>query len=330
MPGSGSLQDLLDLYLDGAVDPDMIDQVERIIEIETEEWRAGIIGPYRDCPDAEFDLVYQWAEQGCPAKHTPKWPGIKPRHQFRYDGKKVEYVEDSGPAFNSTPEDRKSTRLASLRSSPPLYDGTAQSVTSPEQLSQIPDEKLLSDLERLIESRVSACLERFANSPSLYRLERHDLRQEARLPVLGARERFKETPYLTALDRLAAQAGIRRPQAKRTVRFSTWITTVIDNALSDYAKRLVRQPILGEKSTTAPEIAARHAQHDEADFTVTRCALAALAPIHAQTIVADALAKDGREASEMVGVGHAAFRQRLKRALAAVGAEEDARADQRT
>jgi hypothetical protein len=66
-------------------------------------------------------------------------------------------------------------------------------------------------------------------------------------------------------------------------------------------------------------MAARRSHYDEADFH--RHALRPgvdRADPRTQAIVAAALAKNGREASEMVGVGHA-FRQRLKRSLAAVG-----------
>ena len=72
-----------------------------------------------------------------------------------------------------------------------------------------------------------------------------------------------------------------------------------------------------------PEIAARRARDDRADLVVARCVLESMPQTHAQAILGATLAKDGREASEMVGVGHAAFRQRLKRALDWVAADDD-------
>jgi len=320
------LQDLLDLYIDGGIDPDMVDHVEGIIEMAIDEWRAGAVGGYYDRPDDEFDLMYQWVENGCPAEHTPKWPGIKRKKQFHYDGQRVEYIPDPERVFVWKP---RKPRLASFGSSPPLYDGTAQTVTCSEQLSRISDEKLLKDLAKLIESRITACLRRFSKSPNLYRLAREDLRQEACVAVLRTRHRFASVEYTTAYDRLLDSLGRDRGHAGRTVKYTTWVTTVIDHALSDYAKREVGESILGDKSTTVSEMAARRAPDREADLVAARCLLESMPTIHAQTILVATLAKDGREASEMVGVGHAAFRQRLKRALAAVGADEDARPDQK-
>jgi hypothetical protein len=48
--------------------------------------------------------------------------------------------------------------------------------------------------------------------------------------------------------------------------------------------------------------------------------------MHAQVIVAASLAKNGVEASEMIRVSHAVFRQRLKRALDWLADDEDRRA----
>ncbi len=321
MIGSGSLQDLLDIYIDGGIDPDMVDHVEGIIEMATGDWRSGIVGPYYHRPDDEFDLVYQWVEEGCPAEHIPKWPGVKQKKEFRYDGKTVEYISDPvlAPVWNP-----RNPKLASLGSSLPLYDGTAQSVTCPEQLSQISDEKLLRDLAKLIESRATVCLEKFSKSPNLYRLSREDLCQEARVAVLRTRDRFVVVEYATAVDRLVVSLGRGREQPKRIVKYTTWVTTVIDNALSDYAKQEVGQPMLAHQSTTVPEIAARSRRDEQTDFVVTRCVLEAMPPTQAQAIVAAALTKNGVEASEMIGVSHAAFRQRLKRALAVVADDDRA------
>jgi DNA-directed RNA polymerase specialized sigma24 family protein len=114
---------------------------------------------------------------------------------------------------------------------------------------------------------------------------------------------------------------------ERTIKYTTWISTVIDHALSDYATREVGQAILGDESTTVSEMTARRGRDLETDFVVTRCVLEAMTRTHAQAIVAVALAKDGHEASKMIGVSHAAFRQRLKRALDRLADDDDGRRD---
>lgn len=310
MSGSVSLRDLLESYIEGTIAPCVVGPVERIIETATAEWRAGVVGGYRHRPDDEFDLVYQWVEQGCPAQHTPKWPGVKPKKQFHYDGKKVELIEDRDPVLPGTRSKKGSLKLASSGSSPSLYDGSAQSVTRPGELAEISDEKLLDDLARLIENRITACLERCSKSPVLYKFERRDLRQEAHVAVLRTRGKFRQHHV--------AGSGSAEP-----VKFTTWITTVIDNHLTDYARRELRQPILGDQATTISSMASNRTGEDFADYVLTRCALDELAPTHAQTIIASALAKNSREASEMVGIGHAAFRQRLKRTLDAIRTADD-------